>query len=526
MESHHEHETPFKRIGIIGAGSMGSMMSLGLAEKGHFISLWDVNSGNVRSAMEKAQQESKTKYNVEGFFDIRAFADSFGDQRKLIILSISHGKPADEVLKLLNEAGILKPDDIVLDGGNEHWRTTERRQKTLDSQGVKWIGLGVSGGYQSARRGPSLCPGGDEETIKQVLPVLEKFAAKYETEAGRERPCVEYVGPDGAGHFVKMVHNGIENGMLGAVCEAWGFMRAGLNMAEDEIGNVFSIWNKQGQLRGTYLLEIGSEICRKRQTRSGDQNGEGKGTDFVLDEVLDKVVQDDDDTEGTGYWSVMESAERHISAPTIAAAQFLRVASGNRSQRLKVSEKLNLPKPQRIQLKHEEEGNVIEDLRMAVYSAVLASYCQGLELIAHASKVQDWNIDLATCIRIWRAGCIIQSDHIADMLESTFAKESVPGLQHTFTNLKLIQEIADEFHQNFSYLKRTISRGIESDAYITTLSSTLEYLKYEAGEMLPTRFMEAEMDFFGAHGFDRPGVDKEDPGEAKKGAHHYEWRPA
>lgn len=519
-------DTTFKRIGIIGAGSMGSNMSLGLAEHGFAISLWDIKPENVRNCMEQAQQNQSLNNLITGFNDIEAFAKSFKDSRKLLILSISHGKPADEVLKLLNEKDALKEGDIVLDGGNEHWRATERRQRELKSKEVQWIGIGVSGGYQSARRGPSLSPGGDRKTVEDVLPVLEKFAAKAER-GGKEIPCVEYIGPGGSGHFVKMVHNGIENGMLGAICEAWSWLRTGLGLSEDEIGNIFKKWIDAGELKGNFLLKIGSDICQRRQDKSGDEAGKNKGDgQHVLDEILDKVVQDDDDTEGTGYWSVMEAAEYHVSAPTIAAAQFLRVASGNRAQRIRVSDNLKLARPQSRATEEGTKDQVIEEVRRAVYAAILSAYCQGLELIARASQKEGWDIDLAVCIRIWRAGCIIQSDHIADLFEPILAGNSKSEDPANIVNMKLIQEVADELRKNFGALKETVLKGTTSDAYMPTLSATLEYLKYESGKMLPTQFMEAEMDYFGAHGYDEPGKKGEDPGQSSKGAHHYEWKAA
>lgn len=515
-------KTSFKRIGIIGAGSMGSNMALGLAEKDFLIFLWDIDSKNVRAAMERAQQSGNINEKITGFHDIGSFADSFGNDRKLCIFSISHGKPADEVLHLLNEKNALKGGDIIMDGGNEHWKTTERRQRSLGQKGVIWIGLGVSGGYQSARRGPSFCPGGDEQAIKDVLPVLETFSAKYMSE-GREKPCVEYIGPGGAGHYVKMVHNGIENGMLGGICEAWGWMRTGLGISDDEIGRIFEEWDSTEELRGNFLLQIGSSICHKRESREeGDEDDEG----LVLEHVLNKVVQDDDDTEGTGYWSVMEAAEAHVSAPSIAAAQFLRVASGNREQRVKVADRLSLGEPKQFPVSDEDKKEWVEKLRRAVYATILLSYCQGLELIARGSKRENWNVDLAACMRIWRAGCIIQSDHIADLLEPIFTANSRADHPYTIANMKLIGEVAHELHQNFGPLKDTVLKGIEYDAYMPTMSASLEYLKYESGKSLPTQFMEAEMDFFGAHGYDRPNIKEEDPGKVKKGAHHYEWKTA
>ncbi|KAH7310069.1 6-phosphogluconate dehydrogenase [Rhexocercosporidium sp. MPI-PUGE-AT-0058] len=518
---------PFKRVGIIGAGSMGSMMSLGLAEKGYCVSIWDVDSANTRGVLEKAQQTNPINKKIEGFYDIKSFADSFGDERKLLLLSISHGQPADEVLGMLISNKLLKQGDVILDGGNEHYRETERRQRILKDQDVSWIGMGVSGGYQSARRGPSLSPGGDEAAVRSVLPVLEHFAAQSEGRNGIKQACVDFIGPGGAGHFVKMVHNGIENGMLGIICEAWSLMAKGLGMDEDQIGQVFEQWNESDELKGTYLLKIGSEICHKHKTPRGDNKGEGRGKQgFVLDDILDKVVQDDDDTEGTGYWSVMEAAERHVSAPTIAAAQFLRVASGNRAQRLEVAKRLRAPQPQKFDMKDEERGTFVRDLQRAVYVGILVSFCQGLELMARASSDEGWHVDLATCIRIWRSGCIIQCDQIADILEPILVANSAAENPQEKMNMKLVPEVADVLHDNIAPLKRIVLDGVQWDAYVPTLSASLEYLKYAGGITLPTQFMEAEMDFFGAHSFDRPGVEGEDPGKTGKGSHHYEWKPA
>lgn len=317
-----------------------------------------------------------------------------------------------------------------------------------------------------------------------------------------------------------MVHNGIENGMLSTLCEAWNILHRSLGLSYDTIGKIFESWNSKGELRNTYLVQIGSEICQRKKTPEGDKHGEGKGEDgFVLDDVLDKVVQDDDSSEGTLYWTLMEAADRHVSAPTVAAGQFFRVASGNRAQRLKASGKFNIPKPQAVVLK--EEQAFIETLRKAVYASFLCSFCQGIELIARASKDEGWDVNLGKCIQIWRAGCIIQEDHIADILEPILLNAKEPIM-----NMKLIDEVSSELSANYEALKEITLKGVEWDSYVPSISASLEYMKYVAGGRLATQFMEAEMDFFGAHAYDRPGIRGEDPGKPAKGAHHYEWRPA
>ncbi|KAI0172469.1 6-phosphogluconate dehydrogenase, decarboxylating [Hypoxylon sp. FL1284] len=506
-----------KRIGIVGAGNMGTMMSLGFCENGLDVSVWDVSEQNVEQAKAAAEQTKTLKGRIDHFKDIHEFTASLNSQpRKIFVFSITHGPPADSVLDKIR--GDLHEGDVILDGGNEHYRNTERRQKELASKGVSWIGTGVSGGYQSARRGPSMSPGGDREAVEFVLPLLEKFAAKSAKDG---KPCVQYMGPRGAGHYVKMVHNGIENGMLSVVCEAWNLMHRSFGLSYDEIGAVFERWNAEGELRGTYLVQIGSEICRRKKTREGDGRGEGKGEGgHVLDDVLDKVVQDDDGSEGTGFWTVEEAARRHVAAPTIVAGHFFRVASGNRAQRLKVADNLRIPQPRRVDDAKDRDAR-IETLRRAVYAAFLCSFCQGLELIARASRDEGWDVNLGRCMQIWRAGCIIQEDHIADMLEPILLKTTEPVM-----NMKLIDEVAAELRGGFDALRTTTLTAVECDGHAPALGASLEYLKYVGGPALATRFMEAEMDFFGAHSYDRPGVAGEDPGRTAKGAHHYEWRPA
>lgn len=510
-------DQPFKRIGIVGAGNMGSMMTLAFSELGLDVSAWDVQSENVDQLMDMSKKiDSKGK--VEGFHDINEFVHSLesAGEHKLFLFSITHGDPADSVLGMIKDK--LQPGDIILDGGNEHYRRTEKRQKECAEIGVKWIGMGVSGGYQSARHGPSLSPGGDAEAMKLVMPLLKAYAAK-DSKTGT--PCVAPIGPHGSGHFVKMVHNGIEVGMLSTIAEAWSLLHHGLGMPYAEIANLFESWNSHGEMRNTYLLEIGVDMLRTKRTPQGDQKGEGaseKGG-FVLDDVLDKVVQDDDGSEGTPTWSIMESANRHVSAPTLAAAYYLRLASGNRAERLSVARNLQIPGLKPIE-KVKDRKAFLEDLRRAVYCCFLASFCQGLELISRASEDEGWDIDLGQCLQIWRAGCIIRCEGIADLLQPCLPADV------RYTNMKFIHEVAGELHKSFSALKEIVVTGVCADHYVPAMSATLEYLKYEGSTMLPTQFMEGQMDFFGGHAYNKPGVPGEDPGPTKKGAHHYEWRPA
>lgn len=508
----------WKVIGVVGAGSMGSMMAFAFAELGLDVSIWDVAGKNVDRLLENVDKSrEKLQGKITGFKKIDEFMTSLEGkgERKLFVFSITHGEPADSVLCQMR--GKLKSGDIILDGGNEYYRRTERRQQELKPLGVSWIGMGVSGGYQSARRGPSLSPGGDKNAIEQVLPLLELYSAK-DKKTGK--PCVTYIGPGGSGHYVKMCHNGIEGGLLSTTCEAWDIMHKGLGMSYDEIGDIFKAWSRHGELRNNFLLNIGVDICHRKKSAKGDGRGEGvdPAGGHVLDDVLDKVVQDDDNTEGTPLWSIMESAARHVSSPSLATAHYMRIASGNRNQRVRVAKKLDLPEPKRIDIK--SKNDFLEKLRRAVYASFLCSFCQGLELIARASADERWGVDLGKCIQIWRAGCIIQSEAIADMLQPILAQDV------QIMNIKLIDEVSRDLHDNFEALKEIVLRGTESDACIPSLSASLEYLKYESSTKLPTQFMEAEMDYFGAHAYYKPCKPGEDPGPVKKGPHHYEWKPA
>ncbi|KAJ5041437.1 hypothetical protein NUH16_003401 [Penicillium rubens] len=387
----------FKRIGVVGAGNMGSMMAFAFSEIGLDVSIWDVKSENVDSFAKQLRQAKGLKGKTEPMCDVDEFTRSLDGQgeRKLFIFSITHGYPADSVLSQIKQD--LKKGDIILDGGNEHYRNTERRQKECEEIGVSWIGMGVSGGYQSARHGPTKDP-----------------------KTGM--PCVMDMGPRGAGHYVKMIHNGIEVGMMPAVCE----------------------------------------------------------------DILDKVVQDDDSSEGTPTWSIMESASRHVSAPTLASGLYFRIASGNRAERLKAAHKISMPTPNPV-IGIGERETIMEQLRRAVYCVFLSSFCQGLEIISRASIDEEWNIDLGKCIQIWRAGCIIQSEYIADMFQPLLNEKG----NHQLTNTKFLNRVAQELQQNYAAIKYVVITGASFDHYLPAISSTLEYMKYIGGTKLPTQFMEA-----------------------------------
>ncbi|BFZ64992.1 hypothetical protein YB2330_006155 [Saitoella coloradoensis] len=508
-----------KRIGIVGAGSMGLNMSLMFRDVGMDVSVVDIVGENVDNAIKLAKEDPDAKQggSTKGFKEYQPFANSFDEnERRVILLSISHGHPTDEVLD--NLLPLLKEGDIIIDGGNEWWEETERRQRRCEEvKGVAFIGMGVSGGYQSARRGPSMSPGGSKEAYDIVEDMLKSVAANAE----QGGPCVTYVGPRGSGHYVKMLHNGIEQGMLGVISEAYAALHAVLNSGPDpkhrdanqQIGEILANWRDDGELKNNFLVDIGVDICTRR---GGDGKSE-KEPGEVVDVVEDKVVQDSDNSEGTGVWSLREAAARHVSAPTIAAAHFMRIASSNRPDRLAfVKNGPQIPTPKNAPLEGKERDEFVEDLRKAVYMSFLAAFIQGLGCIANASKDEEWDVKMSEVMRIWRAGCIITSDYIADLLQPIFAS------QEDLHNLLTHPSIAREVRTNFPSLKRIVAWAIQHDAHCPSISASLEWWKYcGQEELLPTSFMEGEMDLFGGHSYD---LKREGNEETEKGKHHTEWR--
>ncbi|CAF0780561.1 unnamed protein product [Adineta steineri] len=504
--------TKFTRIGIIGAGSMGGNMSLLFAEHGLQVSLYDVKQESVQAVIDMAKEQDNTRDKVTGYKDYETFMKSFNNdkqQPRLLVFSITHGHPADDVLASIRQ--YLNKGDIILDGGNEWYLDTERRQKEMDKLGVYFIGMGVSGGYQSARRGASLSPGGNKDILDNVLlPFLRTVCAKSE----KGGDCVTNIGPAGSGHYVKMVHNGIEQGMLSIICEAWGIFHALLGFSEDDIGQIFTDWSKKSELNNNFLIKIGGDICTRHY--KGDDPSSG----HVLDDIEDKVVQDADNTEGTGVWSLQEAAQVHISAPTIAAAHLFRIASANRPDRIQFDKLVKLEKPRLADVLKEKTEEFIEDLRGAVYISIMASFAQGCNLISATSHAKKWKIKMSEVIRIWRAGCIVQSDYIADLLQPLYL-ENEKSNDEPITNILLLKPVAADIEKYYPALKRVVLLAIEYGAHVPALTASLEYFKYVSSTDLPTQFMEAELDYFGAHSYD---LKSEHAMNIKKGPHHYEWK--
>lgn len=423
------------------------------------------------------------------------------NEAKHFVFSIPHGDVGDKTVDGLEP--YLNKGDVIIDCSNEHWQNTERRQKRLDPKGIHYVGCGVSGGYQSARHGPSCSPGGSEEALKKVMPFLKQIAAKDL----KGRSCTNPVGPGGSGHYVKMVHNGIEQGMMSVIAEVWYILTTGLGLSYAEVADIFEAWNKSGPLHDCFLVDIGAGICRTKNDKG----------EYVLEHVRDKVVQDVDETEGTGYWTCGQAVEKHVPAASILAAHLFRCASADAARRISVQKSFSGGvKPQAIKVESKED--FIKDLQMSTYICFLMCFAQGMHIIKKMDKQEGWKIKYADVMQLWRGGCIIQADHIVDLLERMYERDD-----HDDDDILSNKEVGDELSKNFPALKRVVLKGIEADMVIPAISASLEFYKYSSSTNLPTQFMEAELDYFGAHMFD---LKEAPPGKPQTGEHHFEWKPA
>ncbi len=350
-----------------------------------------------------------------------------------------------------------------------------------------------------------MCPGADDETLSIVLPLLQKVAAR----APDGSPCVARIGTGGAGHYCKMIHNGIEHGMMSAISEAWAIMARGLGMSLDEVGDELQRWNNDGELKNTFLVWIGADICRKKNDKGNK----------VLPEVEDKVVQDYTGEEGTGVWSSEQGVAEHVPAPTLSTAHFLRIASGDLAQRRRVFDNFGKPYPPQ-KLSVSDRKAFLEDLRLAVYGACLAAYAQGLNIIDKANQDNHFNVDFAELLQIWRGGCIIRADYINESVLTPIYKDR----KTEFVNPLYNGKVASDLKRSYPSLKKIVLAATESDQIVPSMSASLEYLKYMSNTDLPTSFYEAELDYFGSHMYDKKGEDK--AGKPTTGKYHFEWKPA
>ncbi|XP_019164952.1 PREDICTED: 6-phosphogluconate dehydrogenase, decarboxylating 1 [Ipomoea nil] len=471
------------RIGLAGLAVMGQNLALNIAEKGFPISVYNRSTSKVDETVERAKAEGGLP--LYGFHDPESFVLSIQKPRVIIIL-VKAGAPVDQTIKTLS--AYMEKGDCIIDGGNEWYENTERRAKEAAEKGLLYLGMGVSGGEEGARRGPSLMPGGSFEAYKYIEDILVKVAAQVDS-----GPCVTYIGEGGSGNFVKMVHNGIEYGDMQLIAEAYDVLKSVGKLSNAELHEVFSEWNK-GELL-SFLIEITADIFGIK-----DDKAEG----YLVDKVLDKTGM-----KGTGKWTVQQAADLSVAAPTIASSLDSRFLSGLKDERVEAA---NLFKSGGIDNTIDnnnvvDKKQLIDDVRKALYASKICSYAQGMNLIRAKSIEQGWGLKLGELARIWKGGCIIRAIFL-DRIKQAYDRN--PEL----ANLLVDEEFAKEIIERQSAWRRVVCLAISSGISTPGMSSSLAYFDTYRRERLPANLVQAQRDYFGAHTYERIDM---------PGSFHTEW---
>ena len=453
-------------IGLVGLAVMGENLVLNVESHGFTVAVFNRTVEKVDNFING---RGKGK-NVIGTHSIEELISSLKSPHK-VMLMVKAGKPVDDFIELLIPH--LEKGDIIIDGGNSHYPDTTRRTEYLESKGLLYIGTGVSGGEEGALKGPSIMPGGSPAAWQHVKPIFQSIAAKVEDGT----PCCDWVGEKGAGHFVKMVHNGIEYGDMQLICEAYQIMKDLLGLNYDEMYQVFKEWN-EGEL-DSYLIEITRDILNFKE------NGEP-----LVEKILDTAGQ-----KGTGKWTVLASLDFGAPLTLIGEAVYGRTLSALKDDRVEASKVLSGPKP-----KFEgDKKQFIEDLRLALFASKMVSYAQGYILMRYAAKEFGWNLNYGGIALMWRGGCIIRSVFLGKIKE---AFDKNPKL----TNLLLDPFFKEKIEASQKSWRRVISTAVTNGIWIPALSTALNYFDGCRNSRLPANLLQAQRDYFGAHTYER--VDK------------------
>mmetsp|Transcript_20659 Transcript_20659/g.36314 ORF Transcript_20659/g.36314 Transcript_20659/m.36314 type:complete len:488 (+) Transcript_20659:124-1587(+) len=458
-------------IGLYGLAVMGQNFALNMAEHGFKVAVCNRSPSKVDTTVARAKDEGDLP--IVGCKEIADFCSQLSKPRKVVIL-VQAGKPVDDTIALLSEH--MEKGDVIIDGGNEWFPNSIRRAEELSSKGIHFIGMGISGGEEGARNGPSLMPGGPKEAYDLIEPIITKCAAQVNGE-----PCTGYCGPIGSGNYVKMVHNGIEYGDMQLISEVYDILKNVVGMSNAEMADLFEEWNK-GEL-DSYLIEITAKVLKKKD----DQGEPGEVVDYILDKTGMK---------GTGRWTVQEAAEQSVAAPTIASSLDARYLSGRKEEREAAEMILEGPevKPS------VDKGQIIKDLHEALYCSKIVSYAQGLAIIKAASDKNEWNVDLALCARMWRGGCIIRARLLTGIAN---AVASDPD----FKNLMVDPGFAKELNSRQMSWRRVVSLGIAHGISMPSTSASLAYYDQYRRGRLPANLVQGLRDFFGGHTYQRTDKD-------------------
>ena len=462
-------------IGMIGLGVMGRNLVLNMADHKFSVIGLDKDKDKV-DALKKESGD----HDVTAVQSLDEFISKLKEPRAVMML-VPAGDPVDAVINEL--VPVLEKGDLIIDGGNSHFTDTNRRLEQLGKKGIHFIGVGISGGEKGARFGPSMMPGGSKELYAQVKPIFEAVAAKVEDD-----PCVTYLGPGSAGHYVKMVHNGIEYGLMQLISEAYDLMKKGMDMSNEELHEVFSKWNK-GKLQ-SFLIEITADIFDKK---------DDKTESYLVDRILDSAHQ-----KGTGKWTSQDAMELQAPVPTMDIAVSMRDMSAYKEERVAASHKLNGPFPSF----EKDKQAFIDQLEDALYFAFIATYAQGLAQLKAASQAYSYHLKMNDIARIWRGGCIIRAALLEDI---RVAFTEYPDLPNLLVSPNLINEITEKQ----SAIREVVKTGIDSGIPVPGLMVSLSYYDSYRSKQLPANLLQAQRDDFGAHTYER--VDE-------KGTFHTEWK--
>lgn len=461
-------------IGVLGLGVMGKSIALNMASKGEKVAVYNYTRDLTDLLLQETEQ-------VNGFYSVEEFVQSLQSPRK-VFLMVTAGDIVDSVIQSL--VPYLEPGDIIMDGGNSHFEDTSRRYDELKSKGIDYLGIGVSGGEEGALKGPSIMPGGDKVVYEKVAPILTKIAAQVDG-----TPCCAYMGPKGAGHFVKMVHNGIEYADMQLIAEAYSFLRERLHIPLDEIADIFETWN-HGELK-SYLVEITSDILRKVDEKTGLP---------LVDVILDKTGQ-----KGTGKWTSVQAIDHGIPVTIIAESLFARYISHQKAERVHASTILAGPKLANEDLDRELW---IEYVRQALYMGKICAYAQGFAQYKMTSVLNDWNLPLKDIALIFRGGCIIRAEFLNTISE---AYEE----QSTTDNLLIAPYFVEKTKEYQTGMRKVLAESTMSGMAFPALSAALAYYDgYRTGQS-SANLLQAQRDYFGAHTYERTDME---------GSFHTNWK--
>jgi len=462
-------------IGLWGLAVMGENLVLNMESKGFTVAVFNRTTQKTK---DFAEGRAKGK-NIIPAYQVKDFIASIAVPRK-VMLMVKAGKPVDYVIEQILPH--LEKGDVIIDGGNSHFPDTIRRCKELKEKGILYIGTGVSGGEEGALKGPSIMPGGSKEAYALLEPIFTKISAHVDGQ-----PCCTYIGDDGAGHFVKMVHNGIEYGDMQLICEAYYLMKNALGQTTEQMHDIFADWNK-GDL-DSYLIQITTDILSKKDSETGNP---------LVEMILDKAGQ-----KGTGAWTSQSALGLGIPAPTIAEAVFARCISAIKDERVAASKQLTGPKAKYTGDKDE----FVKAIHDALYASKICSYAQGFALMASAAKEYDWKLNFGEISMIWRGGCIIRA-HFLRRIKDAFNRK--PDL----ANLLLDDYFKDIVQKAQSNWRKVVITATELGIPVPAFSSALNYYDSYRNPRLAANMIQAQRDYFGAHTYER--IDKE-------GTFHTDW---